>query len=205
MKKRIYTWVVFAVFALAGCGNSKPNEKLDNITNEISTVVPESETATEKTDNGTSEEEEKYYLTFEATTTEGEAWNSDKFANSKLTMINIWGTYCNPCLAEMPDLGELAAEYDTEEFQLIGIICDVMDTDSQETIDAAKELIEETKAAYPHLLLNESLYVNLVGAVDVVPTTFFVKQDGVLVGYLTGAQSKEDWKILIDRLLEDIE
>jgi len=205
MKKKILTTIMLVSFVLAGCGSSKTNEELNNITEEIKVEsgIATEESKVEEATSATSEEEEKYYLTFEATTTEGEAWNSDQFANSKMTMLNVWGTYCNPCLAEMPDLGELAAEYDAEEFQLVGIVCDVMDTDGQDAIDAAKELIKETKADYPHLLLSESLYINLVGGVSAVPTTFFVRQDGSLIGYLTGAQSKEDWKMLIDRLLDE--
>ncbi len=167
----------------------------------------ESSVAEESTESTSAEstEEEKYYLTFEANTVDGEAWNSDRFADSKMTMINVWGTYCSPCLNEMPDLGEIASEYDAADFQLIGVICDVMEGDGEDAINNAKELIAETKAAYPHLLLNESLYVSFMGAVSAVPTTFFVRQDGSLIGYLTGAQSKENWKMLIDQLLAELE
>ena len=145
--------------------------------------------------------EEKYFVAFEATTAEGTAWNSDKLADARLTMINLWGTYCNPCLSEMPDLGELAAEYDPALFQIVGVISDVMEGDSADNINNARQLITETGANYPHLLLNESLYMSFVGAVSSVPTTFFVRQDGSMVGYLTGAMGKEDWKTLIDDLL----
>lgn len=213
MKKRILALLLAATFALTGCGSSKPNAELDKFTSEI-TAGPESnvENSTDNVaDNATSDaaestetsEADKYYLTFEANTIDGGAWNSENFANSKVTMINIWGTYCNPCLAEMPDLGEIAGEYDAADFQLIGVICDVMEDADEETIETARELIEETQANYPHLLLNESLYVNLVGAVSAVPTTFFVRQDGSLMGYLTSAQSKDAWKELIDRLLAE--
>ena len=105
----------------------------------------------------------------------------------------------------MPDLGEIASEYDSADFQLIGIISDVMEGDSEETISYAKELIEETTAAYSHLLLNESLYMNLVGAVSGVPTTFFVNEKSELLGYVVGAQSKESWKGIIDQLLAEME
>jgi len=206
MKKRILALIVTAVLALSGCGSSKPNEELDKITNEIVENPTEdtSSEAEEFTENTSEEtEEEKYYLTFEATTTEGEAWNSDKFADSKMTMINVWGTYCNPCLSEMPDLGEIASEYDAADFQLIGVICDVMEGDEEKNLETAKDLIEQTQANYPHLLLNESLYMSFMGAVSAVPTTFFVRQDGSLIGYLTGAQSKENWKNLIDQLLAE--
>lgn len=191
MKKRLLAIILLAALSLSGCGSNKPNEELDKITNEISP------SASGETSTG----EEKYFVTFEATTTDGAAWNSDKFANSKLTMINVWATYCNPCLSEMPALGELAAEYDPAQFQIVGVVSDVMAEDAVKNIEYAKQLISETKANYPHLLLNESLYMSLVGAVSAVPTTFFVRQDGSLVGYLTGAMSKENWKTLIDDLL----
>lgn len=218
MKKRILALILLATLAITGCGGSKPNEELDKLTDEIilgsdgsvqnpttepttaPTEAPAETPAEEDADDNTSAEE-KYFVTFEAATTDGEVWNSDKFANSKLTMINVWATYCNPCLSEMPDLGELAAEYDSAQFQIVGVVSDVMADDSVKNIDYAKQLITETKANYPHLLLNESLYMSFVGAVSAVPTTFFVRQDGSMVGYLTGAMDKENWKTLIDDLL----
>lgn len=189
MKKRLLAIMLLLSLAVSGCGSSKPNEEPDIITSEP------------VASGDTSAEEEQYFVTFEAATIDGEAWNSDKFVNSKLTMINVWGTYCNPCLSEMPYLGELAAEYDAAEFQIIGVVCDVMSDDSADNIAYAKQLVEETKADYPHLLLNESLYASFVGAVSAVPTTFFVRRDGSMVGYLTGAMEKENWKALIDDLL----
>lgn len=227
MKKRFFALIVAASLALAGCGSSKPNAELDKIADEIvvgpdgnitkpaATATPTVEPVKEQEsaskaevpeDNESAETtEEKYFLTFEATTTEGETWNSDKFANSKLTMINVWGTYCSPCLNEMPDLGEIATEYAATDFQLIGVLCDVMEGDEEKNLETARNLIEQTGAKYPHLLLNESLYASFMGAVSAVPTTFFVRQDGSLIGYLTGAQSKENWKALIDQLLTELE
>lgn len=151
------------------------------------------------------QEEAPYVLTFEGTTVDGETLTSDCFADSKLTMINVWATYCNPCLAEMPDLGEIATSYDSAEFQMIGIISDVTDTAGEEEIQTAKDLIAETRANYPHLLLNESLYTNLVGAVEAVPTTFFVNQKGEALGYIVGSQSKESWEEIINGLLEEMQ
>ena len=213
MKKKLLAMLVLCSFVLGGCGSSKPNGELDKFTNEIqinkedNVVEPEATKAPTEAPAAVPDEDvtetpsDQYFVVFEAATTDGEAWNSDKFANSKLTMINVWGTYCNPCLSEMPDLGELAAEYDPAELQIIGVVCDVMETDGADSIDYAKQLITETKANYPHLLLNESLYASFVGAVSAVPTTFFVRRDGSMVGYLTGAMEKENWKALIDDLL----
>ncbi len=180
--------LLLSVFLLSGCGTQAPIETLSDA---------------ENTTEQTSTAEELYQLTFEASTIDGEAITSDILASSKLTMINVWATYCNPCLSEMPDLGEIAASYDSEQFQILGIISDVSETSTEKEIKNALNLIEQTKANYPHLLLNESLYQNLVGGIDSVPTTFFVRKQGEVLGYVIGSRDKESWVNIIDELLQE--
>ena len=119
-------------------------------------------------------------------------------------MINVWATYCSPCLKEMPDLGEIASNYDSKYFQIIGIVSDVSTNSSNDDVAYAKKLIKETKANYPHLLLSESIYANLVAGVDAVPTTFFVNDNGELLNYVVGANSKSGWEGIIDELLDEV-
>ena len=198
MKKALV--ILFGCLMLSGCGGqSVPQPTVgEDLAAELYGIEVAAEAPTET-------EEEKYYLTFTATTVDGEEMTSEVLANSKLTMLNIWATYCNPCLEEMPYLGEIATEYDSADFQLVGILSDVSETSSPADIDYAKELIAQTQANYPHLLLGQDLYNTLVGGVSAVPTTFFVKQDGEVLGYFVGAANKETWKELIDELLAEVE
>ena len=181
MKYKLLIFLL-SLFCLTGCGAAT-----DNDTSVTSETISE----------------EPYILTFTAPTIDGDEMTSDILADSKLTMINVWATYCSPCLNEMPDLGAIASDYDKADFQLIGIISDVSDTSSETEIENAKELIAQTQANYPHLLLNESLYMNLVGGIDSVPTTFFVTNEGEVLGYVIGARDKESWVKLIDKLLQE--
>lgn len=142
-------------------------------------------------------------VTFEGTDMDGHSISQEICADSRLTMINVWATYCNPCLNEMPELGELAAEYDSADFQLLGIVSDVMEG-QEENIGYAAELIEETGAEYPHLLLNESLYYGLLSDVSAVPTTFFLNEQGQVLDVVVGAMDKSGWKEKIDGLLETL-
>lgn len=197
---------------LTGCGKNTADEATPETTLqtqvESAEVIAEEETETvNETEKETEEEteEEPYVVSFTATTVDGEDLTSECFSQSKLTMLNVWATYCNPCLSEMPDLGDIAAFYDTSEFQIIGIVSDVAEDDNEETVQGVKDLIVETKADYPHVLLSESLYMNLVGAVDSVPTTFFVNQKGEMLGYVLGAQSKDTWEEIINELLAEVE
>ena len=199
---------------LCGCGKSSVDTEentTENTTEDTTTTADELESSdeTENSDesenNGEAERTKKYYLTFTAKSVDGTEVTSDILDDAKLTMINVWATYCNPCLQEMPGLGEIAAEYDADTFQMIGVVCDVSETSSQEDVDYVKELIDKTEANYLHLLTSEDLYNNLVCMVSVVPTTFFVKQDGSVRGYVTGAMNKESWEDVINDLLAEME
>lgn len=142
---------------------------------------------------------------FEGQDTEGNEVTSEIFSESRLTMINVWATYCSPCLNEMPDLGELADEYAREDFQLIGVVSDVLEEDDQEKIDLVTGLIGKTGADYPHLLLNESLSNGLLEDVTAVPTTFFLNEKGTILDTVVGAMDKDSWKQTIDEFLDNME
>ncbi len=200
--------LLLACILLVGCGAEEESGALGTMgedmveqaygiaedNNAIDTETGESQADSEDV-------QEPYVLTFEATTVNGEDLTSECFGESKLTMLNVWGTYCGPCLNEMPYLGEIATAYDKADFQMIGIICDVEEESEDEDVAYAKNLIEQTQANYQHLLLSESLYSNLVSAVTAVPTTFFVNQKGEVLGYVVGALEKENWEELINDLL----
>ncbi len=141
---------------------------------------------------------------FEGQDTKGNEVTSAVFSESKLTMVNVWATFCSPCLNEMPDLGELAQEYEKKDFQIIGVVSDVMEGDDQEKLDLVTGLIDKTGADYPHLLLNESLYNAFGKDAAAVPTTFFLNEKGMLLDTVVGANELNFWKELVDGFLDDM-
>lgn len=141
-------------------------------------------------------------VVFEAHDIEGNAVSSEIFSKTRLTMINVWATYCNPCLREMPGLGELAGAYASDEFRIVGVISDVVEGSDQRTLDYAADLVEQTSADYTHLLLNESLYYALLTDVSAVPTTFFIDEDGVILDTVVGSMERSAWEEKINELLE---
>lgn len=140
------------------------------------------------------------YITFEGTDLEGNTVSQEVFTQSKLTMVNVWATYCNPCLREMPGLGELAAEYDRSEFQLIGVVSDVWEGEDQALVES---LVQETGAAYPHLLANDSISRAILSSVSGVPTTFFFDGEGACLGGVVGSAEKSKWEEIVNELLEE--
>lgn len=145
-------------------------------------------------------EKESLFGTFETITLEGEEANQDIFAEADLSMVNIWATYCGPCIREMPDLGVLAGKYEEQGFQIIGIIADVAEAEEEDAV----AIVEYTQADYTHLLMSADLLQSYVGQVQVVPTTVFVDKEGKQVGEVyAGSRSEEEWATIIEELLKE--
>ena len=184
---------ILAVSLLCGCaGGTDAGESEEGAVRQDTESVSEQE-----------EKDSSAVPDVEGNDMEGNAVTSEIFSGSRLTMVNVWATYCSPCLNEMPELGELAREYDKEDFQLIGIVSNVPEGADEEKLELVEVLIEQTEADYPHLLLNESLNDGLLSGVSAVPTTFFIGQDGKILDTVVGARDKAAWKEIIDGILEE--
>lgn len=145
---------------------------------------------------------------FTAADLDGNEVTQAVFEGHPVTMVNVWATFCGPCLGEMPDLGTLHDEYSEEGFQIVGIVTDVQEQDgslSQSQVELAKQIAEETGADYLHLVPSEDLYSRLLWQVNSVPTTIFVDETGALIGkgYL-GSRSADQWRKVIEEKLAAI-
>ena len=125
----------------------------------------------------------------------GNIVTQEVFTYADINFVNVWGTFCGPCLSEMPDLGELASEYDSSEVQFIGIVCDAYDSSYSKEV---KALVKEVGADnYMHLITNDDIVEWGLNDVEYVPTTFIVDSDGNILYETVGSHSKSEWKTLI--------
>ena len=143
---------------------------------------------------------------FTAIDLSGKKVTEDIFKGKKLTMINIWATFCRPCIGEMPDLELISQEYADKDLQIIGIVCDVnynAVSYDMNLYQKALDVVEMTGVTYRNLLPSESLDIIKLGEVYSVPETIFVNENGEIVGtnYI-GSRSAEDWKAIIDNVME---
>lgn len=109
---------------------------------------------------------------FHALTLSGEEVTESIFAEHQVTMINIWGTFCNPCISEMPELAELNSAYEDGQFQVVGLIIDMLASDGgvhSDAVEAAWKIIDATGADYPHLLPSNDLIDAVLMDVSAVP------------------------------------
>lgn len=190
---------------LAGCGNEKePSQPSAEQAQPQQTEEAQPSTEQPQAQAG-------IFQTMQMTDFDGNEVDKSLFEGHRLTMVNIWATFCNPCLSEMPELGELAAEYAKEEggAQIIGICTDITDLSgntTQEAVDGAKQIVEMTGAAYPNLIPNDEFMAFLMQEVPGVPTTFFVDENGEVIGdEVVGAKSKDAWQQEIESRLAMLE
>ena len=108
------------------------------------------------------------------------------FTENKVTVVNCWGTYCSPCIEEMPELEEWYQEELTAGSG-VGIVGLVIDVDSS-TAYMATDVMDETGVTYPNLIIDDGLYEMFCKDLYCVPTTFIVDQYGnIVAGPFEGA------------------
>jgi len=136
---------------------------------------------------------------FSTKTISGETVTSDYFKEYDITMINLWATYCNPCIKEMPEIAKLYKNK-PEKSNIISI-CIGTEKDAED-VKLASQIMKDANAEFLTLIPDEKLSKTLISHVSVVPTTVFVDRYGKIVGEpILGSQSAEEYeKAIIDRL-----
>ena len=138
----------------------------------------------------------------------GKTVNSSLLEDKKLVMVNIWATYCEPCINEMTDLGNISRDLADQGIMIVGIVCDCQNGDlnaNEVQLKKARGIVESTGADYPHLLPSESMYWDFISQLEVVPTTFFVDGSGRQVGGVyRGARSGAEWEEIIFETLAEL-
>ncbi len=140
---------------------------------------------------------------------EGNKITSEIYSENKITMINIWGTFCGPCIREMPHLEKINQDNKTKGVQLIGIVIDLTDANGR-IISRAKSdadyIINGTGVTYKNVVPNAAMHNSFLAGIQAVPTTIFVDKNGNQIGeVMLGSRSYKDWQKIIDKLLKEVE
>ncbi len=124
---------------------------------------------------------------------------NDIFKDKKVTMINIWGTFCGPCVEEMPVLQNLYNEYQSKGFNLVGVVADGDTNEVQ-----ALQILKKTKADFVNLIPDEKFKNDFVSKTKAVPVSVLVNNKGEILETVVGSKSKEEYKKIIERNLQQV-
>lgn len=124
----------------------------------------------------------------------------DLYAGNKLTMINVWGTDCGPCIKEMPYIEQLAKELAGKGFKVYGVL---QDSEKDGMLEKGKDIVASAKTSYVHLRNMDSINNALLNRFGVrqLPTTFFLDSEGNILKKVTGGNTYDSWKTIITDLL----
>ena len=117
-------------------------------------------------------------------------------SKGKPVLLNVWATWCGPCVKEIPDLIALHQEYAAKGALIIGVSADRGD-DALATVSA---FVSEKGMSYPVVIDNGDLEEAL-GGLRGYPTTFYIDKNGVIVKKLVGLQKKEAFAAELNALL----
>ena len=175
----------------------------------------EAEPAETSQSEETAQPSENFFANLELTYLDGTPFDASVFLG-KPSFINIWATWCPPCLSEMPHLDELAKEY-ADVISIIGLHSEGLTVTQdgalvadEEKNQLALQIAQEKKLSYPLVNPDQTLFVVMNNPdyglqVAVLPTTWFVDGEGFIRRVEEGARDKDGWKAAIDEFLKFLE
>lgn len=197
---------------LSGCTSGEQTNSQDQKAEEMQTdsdAGNEEDQAAEDADSSQDEAENSDTgLTFSMEDIEGETYTQEMFADYDLTMVNVFTTWCTPCINEIPDLEKLRNEMADQGVNVVGIVLDAIDyfgSTDEDAVEKAKLLAEQTGVTYPFLIPDENYLNGRLLGIQAVPETFFVDKEGNIVGNAyTGSRSLDSWKAVVEEELEGV-
>lgn len=138
---------------------------------------------------------------------DGKEFSGKDFSDYDLTMVNVFATWCSPCVQEIPDLAEIQKEMKGKGVNIVGVVTDTVDQtgENQEALEKAKLIRERSKAEYPFLIPDKSNFNGRLSGIQAFPETFFVDKKGQIVGETySGSHNKKAWLEIIEKELAKV-
>jgi thiol-disulfide isomerase/thioredoxin len=121
-------------------------------------------------------------------------------------LINFWAMWCGPCVAELPELVEVAAEYRERGGEVVAISYDLMIPGDDATSIRPKmaEFMEQKKVDVPVWIFDGDDYDGINERFDLeggVPVTLAIDESGAIVDRHKGKAGKARFDEMMRRAL----
>jgi peroxiredoxin len=120
-----------------------------------------------------------------------------KNTSGKLRLINVWATWCGPCVTEFPEFITMNRMYRKRDFEFISI-----SADDPAKKDKALQFLQQQQASATNYIFNVDDKYKLIEAVDpkwqgALPYTLLVEPGGKIVFSKQGAVDPDELKTMI--------
>ena len=101
-----------------------------------------------------------------------------KGLKGKVVVIDFWATWCGPCVAELPTMKKLYAEYKDKGVEFIGVSLD----NKVGGLDKLKAFVTKEGIAWPQYFQGDGSdsKFSVSWGINSIPTVFLVDQEGKL-------------------------
>jgi cytochrome c biogenesis protein CcmG, thiol:disulfide interchange protein DsbE len=131
---------------------------------------------------------------FELERVAGGTLKSDEL-KGKITIVDFWATWCEPCITEIPNYNAIRASYADKGVEVLGV------TVESGPLKDIKPKVEEFQMKYPVIVGDEKIVEGFGGLIG-FPTTFIVDKNWrVYKKYLGMTKNKKE---MIEKDLEKL-
>jgi len=128
----------------------------------------------------------------------GDTVSLRKHYKGKVTLVNIWATWCEPCKVEMPSMQRLYDSLESRGFKIAAVSIDESDPTDVRNFGQALHLTFD-------ILQDRSTAIQQAYQTTGVPESFLLDRNGTIVKRVIGAH---DWsspvnRALVERLLNE--
>ncbi len=135
---------------------------------------------------------------FKAKSVDGEEVSDEIFKKSKLTIVNIWGSWCKPCVAELPELQKAYEELSQKGVNVMGIL-----NEPDDNAQVIEEIIKDPGVKYTNIYPDGELK-GAVLAQQSFPFACIVDSEGKVVKILDEGNTKEYFVGEVEKLLSEM-
>ncbi len=127
-----------------------------------------------------------------------EGINFDDYKGNKAILVDVFATWCPPCIAEIPTLIELKNKY-KDKFEIVSVLFE-QDKPKEEVL----EFIKKFGINYPITMGDDNFVLaKELGDIKKVPEMFLFSKEGKFVNKFIGATAKEDLEHFINVAIEN--
>jgi len=112
----------------------------------------------------------------------------------RVVLLNVWATWCVPCLKEIPDLLQIEAELGARGLTVLGL-----SIDEPADVTRVEAFRQKYFAGFRSLVRNSTDMDAAVSVVDpawneVVPTTYLIGRDGRMLSRIQGKKTLAEFR-----------
>jgi thiol-disulfide isomerase/thioredoxin len=118
----------------------------------------------------------------------------------KVVLLNLWATWCAPCIEELPSLDRLQAQLGGDRFQVVAVSVD------RRGVEAVRPFFEKLGIAHLPIYVEPKNQLAQAIGVQVLPSTIVIGPHGLMVGNIIGTvewdapEAQDLLRFYIDRM-----